>query len=316
MDFNKAYLRNSKGIAGRVFLFGLAVLVIIIIIGTILIFPKMSDFFLRKGVDFAAEKTIAVLPATEGFNPAIHNHDPLEARASFDALAHALNIKPLITDSLKNDVVDFMKTFRKCYDDQTIIPEEQTTIIAALQEVERRFLKNNFMNIRVGLLKQIEMNEITNPGYFQDVIGFDSVAIYNDKIRLGMTGPVSAELINLWYDLYADNNIAETEYEQLRNQLQLLDRFQLKNEFDATSKLIINTGDFAEFPNRDQFSDNCAIIISKLRDLDYDFEPIKATLKSFVLLWHEQLLTENEVQFNLEPLYQFTVYAKDHVLQN
>ena len=316
MEFIKSSLHNNRGMAGKVFLFGLAFFLIIIIIATIVIFPKMSDFFLSRGIEYAAEKTVAVLPVPEGFNPAIHNHDPLIVHASFEAISHTLEIKELVSDSLKQDIVDFMQVFRKCYDDQTIMPEEQTTIITALTKVQMNFLKTHYVNVLPHFRRLIGVKFESNPAPYQDVVGFDSVAIYNDKIQMGMTMPLTVELINQWYVIFADNKIDSVEFAGFKKQLDLIDRFQLKNEFDAITKVIFNTKDFAEFPSHEQFRDNCATIISKLRDLDYDYQPIKNTLKSFVLLWHEQLTLADEVKLDLEPLYQFTVYAKSSALQN
>lgn len=317
MDFIHSALHNNRGVAGKVFLLALAVFLVIIVVATIIIFPKMSDFFLSKGIAFASEKTIESLPAPEGYNPDIHTIDPLIAQAAFEAVAHTLEIKELVTDSVKQDIVDFMQVFRKCYDDQTIMPEEQNTIITALDTVQLHFLKSNFAGIIPGLRKQIEIHIKDNPVPYQDIVGFDSVAAYNDKIKMGMTMPLTVELIDIWHTAHIDNKINDAEFAELKNQLDLIDRFQLKNEFDAITRIIFNTKDFAEFANNEQFRENCGIIISKLRDLGYDYTPVKNTLKSFVLMWHEQLTAaDDDVKLDLAPLYQFTVFAKNHAMQN
>jgi hypothetical protein len=289
---------------------------ILVIILAVVVFPKMEGVFLRKGIEYAAEKTVATLPTVEGFNPIIHKHDPLEVTASFDAIHAVLLNDSLNTESLWDSTSAFMKIFKNCYDDQTIIPDEQTIIVDALKNLQRSILQEHFNEVKQPVLFLLS-NTIDNlPASTSEVLGFDSIAIYNDDILLGMTGPLSLDLIVGYYNSIEHKSISQENAAKLMGIISDIERFQIKNELNGLTKLIYKTDEFNAFPNREQFQEDVDFIINKLRDREYDYASIKATLRSFIVFWYSQERAENFVGNSIEPLYDFLTYAKNNAQHN
>jgi hypothetical protein len=301
---------KSTRIAALVFLG----LVAIIIVLTVIVFPKMEPFFQRKGFDYARLKLMATMPAVDGYNPDIHKHDPLEVTESFAAISEALKIDTLLTEEFQDETTAFMTLFKNCYDDQMLVPDEQTEIIAGLNNLQNYLLTTHFAELVRPLIMRMATDYPESPKNMHEIIGFDSLAIYTPGIKLKMTGALSLRLINSYYMSIADKKIDPEEGKKISAIILKLERFQIRNEFEGVANSLAETLEFEAFPEKDAFQENISIILAGLRNMDYDYSPVKLTLRSFILLWHEQRTAPDSQGLDLTPLFEFTKFVKNHAL--
>ena len=106
------------------------------------------------------------------------------------------------------------------------------------------------------------------------------------------------------------------EYQKITDAVSDIDRFQLRNEFQAACKFAFDSPEFSEFPEAQEFRDNVRIILNKLRDMNYNYNEIQPTLRSFIFLWYERAGSIQNASFDLVKLYEFTKYAADHARAN
>jgi hypothetical protein len=288
-----------------------------IIILSLIIFPRMETFFLKKGLEYAKEKTLAVLPAADGYNPDMHPYDPLIIDMALSELKVSLDIDTLSTDQFKADVGDFMEVFREQYDDQIITPEEVERIASSLDTLQRSFLKQHFAQVQSKLWKLIEARSPDVSDEMYKVLGFDSAAIYNPEVKLGLTGAYSIKLVNDYYMAILDDKVADSEYQEILSDIRNLDRYQLRDEVRATSQAVYKTEEFAEFDQKQKFQENISLILDRLRDTDYDYQPVKSTLRSFIYLWYMKARGgADTLQYDVKSMYEMTRYAAGHASQS
>ncbi|HEQ99770.1 MAG TPA: hypothetical protein ENO22_10570 [candidate division Zixibacteria bacterium] len=307
----------AKSKALRIIAIIALVVVAAIVILSLIIFPRMQDFFLKKGLEYARQKTMAVLPAVDGYNPDVHPYDPLIIDVTMSELKTALDIDTLSTDQFRSGVADFMESFRRQYDDQIIMPEEVKTIAASLDTLQRTFLRQHFAQVQPRIWKLIEARspEISDEMY--KVLGFDSAAIYNPEVKLGLTGAYSVKLVNEYYLAMQDGEIVSSEYEEILNAVKNLDRFQLRDELRATAEAVFKTKEFSEFENSHKFRENTSLVLDRLRDTDYDYQPIKPTLRSFIYLWYLKARGgADTLQYDVKSMFEMTRYAAGHAARN
>lgn len=305
---------DSKGRSTRIIALVLLGLVAIMIVMTVIVFPGMEPFFRRKGFDYARQKLIATLPAIDGYNPEIHKHDPLEVTESFTAVTEALKIDTLLTDEFRDRFTVFMTVFKNRYDDQIIVPDERDKIILALDSLQKYLLTTHFAGIVGQLRLHIAGAFPESSRGMQGALGFDSLAIYTPGIKLKMTGALSLRLINSFYTAMADNKIDSAESKTIGGFIRKIERFQIRNELQAVIIALSQTTEFEDFPEKEAFLENITLILDGLRDMTYDYSHIKSTLRSIVLLWHEQRTSPESMGLDLIPIYEFTKYAGYHVI--
>jgi hypothetical protein len=307
---------GGKGKSARIFAAVLLGLMAIIIVVTVVLFPRMEPFFLRKGFDYARLKLMATMPAIDGYNPEIHTHDPLEVSESFAAIAEALRIDTLLSEEFQDRTTAFMTLFKNCYDDQVLVPDEQTEIIEGLDSLQSYLLTTHFAGIVKPLLIRMATDYPESPKNMQEIIGFDSLAIYTPEIKLKMTGPLSLKLINSYYMASADKKIDPEEGKKISDIILTIERFQIRNEFEGVAKSLAETSEFEAFPEKEAFQENISIILAGLRNMDYDYSPVKLTLRSLIILWHEQRTSAGSEGLDLTPLFEFTRFVRAHAPQS
>jgi hypothetical protein len=228
----------------------------------------------------------------------------------------SLDIDTLSTDQFKTNVGDFMEVFREQYDDQIITPEEVETIASSLDTLQRSFLQQHFTQAKSRIWKLIEARSPEISDEMFKVLGFDSAAIYNPEVKLGLTGAYSIKLVNDYYMAMQDNKIEESEYQEMLSDVKNLDRFQLRNELRATSQAVYKTEEFAEFEQKQKFQENISLILDRLRDTDYDYQPVKSTLRSFIYLWYVKARGgADTLQYDVKSMFEMTRYAAGQARQ-
>ncbi|MBD3218003.1 MAG: hypothetical protein GF310_06955, partial [candidate division Zixibacteria bacterium] len=284
----------SKSKALRIIAIIVAVVVFGIVILSVVIFPRMENLFLRKGLEYAKQKTLAVLPAIDGYNPDLHPYDPLIIDVALSELQTSLDLDTLASEELVANTKDFMQVFRRQYDDQLITPEEVKTIAASLDTLQRTFLRKHFNPVKENVWKLIEAKSPEISDDLFKVLGFDSVAIYNPEVKLGLTGPYTVKLINEYYEARQDGDIGDDEYHEMLKTVKNLDQFQLRDELRATSQAVYKTEEFDQFEKSEKFRENITYILDRLRDTEYDFKPVQSTLRSFVYIWYQKAGRETD----------------------
>jgi len=314
---NDAKMQNAKSRLVRTIAIAILTLAIIAVLISAIVLPGMEILFLRKGFEYAREKTMSVMPTVEGFNPEIHRHDPLDVSESFVAISEALRIDTLLSEDFQKNSADFMTLFKNCYDDQVIMPEEQTRIIEGLENLQRYLLTTHFSEIQRNLAMKVgkQMPGIDNDD-LQGILEYESVAIHNSEAKLKMTGALSLKLVNSYYTHIDDGEISREEAEKLYELAQKIERFQIRNEIAGASKSIFSSDEFAKFPQKQAFRENISIILSKMRDIDYNYSRIKPALRKFITLCKEQELGSDYEIYDLKPFFEISENAKDYAIDS
>ena len=306
----------SKSKALRIVAIIVAVVVFGIVILSVVIFPRMENLFLRKGLEYARQKTLAVLPAIDGYNPDLHPYDPLIIDVALSELQTSLDLDTLASEELAANTKDFMQVFRRQYDDQLITPEEIKTIASSLDTLQRAFLRKHFNQVKGNVWKLIEAKSPEISDDLFKVLGFDSIAIFNPEVKLGLTGPYTVKLINEYYEARQDGDIGDGEYDEILKTVRNLDQFQLRDELRATSQAVYKTEEFEEFKKSEKFRENITFILDRLRDTEYDIEPVKSTLRSFIYIWYQKAGREMDtLKFDVSSMFEMTQYAAGHARQ-
>ncbi len=304
---------KNKAKPFRILVIAVVVFIIAIMVITMLVFPRMENFFLRKGLEYARLKMLAVLPADEGFNPHTNPVDPMIVDMSLTGFGQALDIKALATKDLQNQCAHFLSAFKDDYNDQVLTPEEIDQLAATLDTVQVEFLRNNFIPVQVSLEKLFEAKKDPSVDMYNEILGFDSIAIQSDKVKLGLTAPASIELVNTYYSAQSDGAVAPTEYADIISKIHEIERFQIRNEIQGAAMFLYEKKEFTEFADADKFKADVDLVMKTLRDLKFDYKQIKPTLRSFIFKFYETSGSVQQPKFDLVPLYEFMKYAADYI---
>lgn len=304
---------KSKSKPLRILVIAIIVFIIAILIFTLLVFPRMENFFLRKGLEYARLKMLAVLPTAEGFNPHINPVDPMIIEMSLTGFEQALDVKALATKELQNQSAHFLTEFKNAYNDQVLSPDEMDKLAATLDTVQVDFLRNNFVPVQVSLEKLFEMKKDPLADIYYEVLGFDSIAIQSDKVKLGLTAPASIELVDAYYSAESDGNIDKPEYANIISKIHEVERFQIRNEIQGATMFLYGKEEFKKFADADKFKADVDLILKTLRNLNFNYLDIKPTLRSFIFKFYETSGSIKQPEFDLVPLYEFAKYAADYI---
>jgi len=315
MDEQKSQENLGKRKTIRIAALAVIGLLAAIILLTVVIFPRLEDFFLRKGFEFARIKMLAALPTPDGYNPDLHTNDPLEVEASLKAIHKALNIKALQSRDFMDSATSFMRAFRDRYGDQTILPDEIGFLVTRLNQLLRQVLRQHFCLVKDSLIAYAAHFQRADWHRNKEILGFDSIAIFNDSIRVGIHSALSLDLISEYFSGAEDGSIREDEFERMEKLIGEIERFQLRDEFRAVTQVIFKTEEFTQFPEAAQFRENARIILAQLRKPDFDYARIKPTLRSFIFLWYQTSTASEGAGIDLVSLYEFSRYASDPALQ-
>ncbi len=307
--------REKPGIFKRIAI-GIIVVAAFLIVIAIIYYPGLQKYFMRQGFEYAREKTMATMPAIDGYNPEIHAHDPLILSESFKAIMNALEIDELADDTLKRNAYEFLTIFKNTYNDQTVTPDDRDKIAAALKDLLQGFAARHFPEARKIIIKQFEAHEVENATHYYEILGFDSIAIYNPEIEIGINAPLTVQLVNSIYRASYEGQMSDEQIQDIKNIIINIERFQLRDELQAVSKEIYASDDFRQFPDKLKFREYVNTVLSRLRDFDYDYQPVKGTLRSFILAWNQQYTQEDMEHYRLGPLFEFIRYAGEHASRN
>lgn len=304
---------RSKSKPLRILAIAVLVFIAAIIIFTLAVFPRMQNFFLKKGLDYARLKMLAVLPTAEGFNPDINPVDPMMVNMSLMGFEQALDIKALATKNLQNQMAHFLTVFKNNYEDQLLTPTEIENIAATLDTVQINFLRQNFLPMQLKLEKLFEAKKDSHADLYHEILGFDSIAIQSEKIKLGLTAPASIELVDAYYSANSDGNIDQAEYDTIVGKIHLIERFQIRNDLQGAVTFIYEKEEFKKFPDAQKFKDDVNLVLKTLRDLNFNYMAIKPTLRSFIFQFYQTSGSIRQPEFDLKPLYEFVKYAADYI---
>jgi len=292
---------------------GIIVAAALLIIAAIVYYPGLQNYYLRQGIEYARDKTMATMPAIDGYNPDIHTHDPLIMSESFRAVREMLDIDALSDDTLMHNISGFMDVFRGVYNDQSLVPADRDKIAAAMESLQAGFAERHFSELRKQIFKTFVAHKVEKSRQYDQILVYDSIALFNPGIKTGINAPLTAHLINTYYRANADGEIDSADVQTLKTAIIKIEQYQTYDELKAVLSRIYKSDQFKEFGKKEDFRESASKILAHLRKMDFDFLPIKATLRSAVLVWNEQQLSENPEPYDLETIYQFLRYAADAI---